>query len=42
MNNKINLSSRFSHPFIIIVYKDAGRDDDDDEDDENKEVGNNE
>jgi hypothetical protein len=33
INNKINLSSRFSNPLIILVYKNAGKDNDQ----ENKE-----
>jgi hypothetical protein len=33
INNKINLSSRFSNPLIILVYKNAGKDNDE----ENKE-----
>jgi hypothetical protein len=30
-NKKINLSSRFSHPFIIILYNNMGKDEDEDQ-----------
>jgi hypothetical protein len=30
-NKKINLSSRFSHLFIIIIYNNMGKDEDEDE-----------
>ena len=29
LNNKINLSSRFSHPVIFLIYNNTGKDNDD-------------